>query len=75
MIWFADEIANMLRLTRPKVLFCDAGCVDTVREALRQVEAIGDVVLYTVDKRLADVKSADDLIESYADAEEEQMFV
>lgn len=75
LISIADEIVHMLNMTAPKVIFCDADLVDTLREALRYVGAIGEVALYTVDKRVADVKSADDLIEPSAEANEQRKFV
>lgn len=69
----------MLRLTRPKVLFCDADVVATVRRAIEDLLMLGkgEIALYTVDRNVDGTKSAEDLTadKSNMDADAERDFV
>lgn len=59
---------HILRLTRPKVLFCDANVLATVRRALdllsaaNNVDDAAEIVLYTVDCRADGAQFVDDLM-------------
>lgn len=67
----------MFRITRPKLIICDAACVPTIREALSNIDSatVESVILYTVDERLAGVKSVEDLLLPSDTPLEEKLFV
>lgn len=54
------EVAHMLRLTRPRLVFCDACGVGRVREALAEIGE-PQLSVYTVDERVEGCKWLGDL--------------
>lgn len=50
----------MLRLTQPKVLFCDADNIDRVREALGVLDRV--VPIFTFDRKVDGARLVDDLL-------------
>lgn len=56
----ADEIVHMLRLTQPKVLFCDADNIDRVRQSLAELDSV--VPIFTFDRKVDGARLVDDLM-------------
>lgn len=54
-----DEMAHMLNLTKPKLIFCDADNITTVREALKQLQI--SVPIFTFDRKVDGAGLVDDL--------------
>lgn len=52
----------MFTITSPKIVICDADVHPNVVEALRLIDDTVSVPVYTVDRRLNGIKSAEDLI-------------
>uniref|UniRef100_A0A182QIE9 AMP-dependent synthetase/ligase domain-containing protein n=1 Tax=Anopheles farauti TaxID=69004 RepID=A0A182QIE9_9DIPT len=59
-----DDMANMLRTTKPKLVFCDDNNYEVVRNALEKVVTDKDQMppLYVLESDREDVKHAEDLL-------------
>uniref|UniRef100_A0A1I8JUU2 AMP dependent ligase n=1 Tax=Anopheles funestus TaxID=62324 RepID=A0A1I8JUU2_ANOFN len=59
-----DDMANMLQITKPKLVFCDADNYEVVRKALQRVVTNGDQLpsIYVFECSRSDVKHAEDLL-------------
>ncbi|KFB41473.1 AGAP008544-PA-like protein [Anopheles sinensis] len=58
-----NDIAHMLRLTQPKVIFCDDGNVDVVHAATRKAVQ-GNPPIYVFESARDDVQHAEDLLKA-----------
>lgn len=54
-----DEMAHMMQLTKPKLIFCDAENITTVREALKQLHT--SVPIFTFDDKVDGARLVDEL--------------
>ncbi|XP_050079091.1 probable 4-coumarate--CoA ligase 3 [Anopheles maculipalpis] len=59
----ADDMAHMLRLTEPKMVFCDDSNVEVVSSAIRRVFD-ADRPLYVFESSRSNVKHAEDLLQA-----------
>lgn len=57
---FSDEMEHMLRITEPKVIFCDADNIARVRKALRTLARV--VPIFTFDRKVDGARLIDDLL-------------
>uniref|UniRef100_A0A182IYX5 AMP-dependent synthetase/ligase domain-containing protein n=1 Tax=Anopheles atroparvus TaxID=41427 RepID=A0A182IYX5_ANOAO len=58
-----DDMAHMLRLTQPKMIFCDDANVDVVRAATRRAVE-GNPPIYVLESTRDDVRHAEDLLKA-----------
>uniref|UniRef100_A0A8W7PD93 AMP-dependent synthetase/ligase domain-containing protein n=1 Tax=Anopheles coluzzii TaxID=1518534 RepID=A0A8W7PD93_ANOCL len=56
-----EDMAHMLRLTQPKMIFCDDDNVEVVRQAVCSVLE-GEIPIYVFESQRGDVKHAEDLL-------------
>uniref|UniRef100_A0A182K5K1 AMP-dependent synthetase/ligase domain-containing protein n=1 Tax=Anopheles christyi TaxID=43041 RepID=A0A182K5K1_9DIPT len=56
-----EDMAHMLRLTQPKIVFCDEANVEVVRKAVRSVFD-GEIPIYVFESKRDDVRHAEDLL-------------
>lgn len=54
-----DEIIHMMELTKPKLIFCEADNLTTVRESLMQMHI--SVPVFTIDVMVEGVRFVDEL--------------
>lgn len=54
-----DEIAHIMQLTKPKLIFCDSDNITTVREALKQLDT--SVPIFTLDGKVDGARLVDEL--------------
>ncbi|XP_055531328.1 probable 4-coumarate--CoA ligase 1 [Wyeomyia smithii] len=56
-----DDLIHMMKITQPKLVFCDADNLETVRKAIRQTGLPG-AELYALECESPDVRKAEDLL-------------
>uniref|UniRef100_A0A182Q4Y7 AMP-dependent synthetase/ligase domain-containing protein n=1 Tax=Anopheles farauti TaxID=69004 RepID=A0A182Q4Y7_9DIPT len=65
-----DDMAHMMRVTQPKIVFCDDSNVEVVRRAIDKATGGGVLPLYVVESSRDDVLHAEDLLAATGDEEQ-----
>jgi 4-coumarate--CoA ligase len=63
-----DDLCHMIAITKPKLLFCDPGCVDLARESLVACNVPAEII--TFEQKIPGLRSVDELVAEPVDDED-----